>query len=465
MRLIDGTSLPFKGHIPADIDEWERTLVRYFLGVGQEGDASDIHAIEVSPTTLAQACGSGCDCEDEIEDAFRAALMRDQVRLLKELKDGPQRTPSTEVPNCFAPLAMTLLIDLLLDGASDEGNQFRAKLADWLRIKRAFSDLSGVKLMWEKLAQWLDTRVDQGAPFRRLVLPDPKSWRHIGYTRRLSFPNRADLKAVAQVLATVPERDQDNPGVVIQAAAQLVSRKSVSIGLKEAFDDFVLCYYSQRRAIVDHRFWRLVAQVRTVSIGPRLVAALDIAFTADEEREFRVVIERTEEVRVHWTLSAALRDKTLTASANLRPAVGRGLLFFRQVGLGHWTTEPNLAKCWDRVLVAFHDRFASVIRQRLGSVDRDGQWSLTIDPVDARKVAAELCTCGAMTDAEAQLFRPMATDGVRVHGAWLGLPGFLPLIDADTDEVRAISEGTNAADVRVTLEGGIRLKSESTRFL
>ena len=462
MHFVDRTNAPLERTIPADVNAWEHVLVRYFLAVGREGDASDIHAIEVSPRTLALACGIDPVREDEVEEAFRVALLRDPGCLLRALRDGPQRHPSADVPNCFAMLAMTLLIDLLLEGAAETGNQFRAKLADWLRIDRTFSDLSGVKLMWEELARWLEKRVAHGAPFRRLVLPDPKSWHHIGYTRRLSFPNRADVRAVAQVLAAVPERDLDNPVTVIQAAAQLGNRRNISIGLKEAYDDFVQSYYSQRRAIADHRFWRLAVQARAVGAKPRGLAAFDISLTADEEREFRVTRVSTEEVYVHWALSAALRDKTLTASSNLGSAVARGLLFFRQVGYGHWTAEPDLAKCRSRVLVAFDDRISNRPCERLGDVIRDGRWRLTTDSIDAIKVANELRMCGIMVDASVRLFRPMALDGVRVYGAWLGLPPFLPAIDADTGQLRVLAEGIDAAEVRISTAGSIRLLSETS---
>lgn len=462
MRLFDKERLSSKKTIPVSVDAWEHTLVRYFFAVGPEGDASDIHAIEVSPRTLTLACGGDPGSENEIESVFRNALLRDQACLLEALKSGPQRRPSVDVPNCFVPLAMTLLIDLLLEGTTGTGNQFRAKLADWLRMDRTFNDLSGVKLMWEELARWLEVRVAQGAPFRRLVLPDhPKSWNHIGYTRRLSFPNRADIKVVAQVLAAVPECDQDNPITVIQAAAQLDSKKHVSIGLKEAYDDFVQSYYSQRRAIIDHRFWCLIALARAVGAGSRLVATLEIVHTADDEREFRIVREHDEEICMYWALSAALRDKTLMASTSLGPAIGKGLLFFRQVGLGRWRAESDLAKCRDRVLVAFHNQFANIIRQRLGNVNRDSQWNLTIDPIDARRVATDLRMCGVTADATAQLFRPMASDGVRVHGAWLGLPGFLPSIDTDTDDVCVTSEQINATEVRVIVADPGRLESDA----
>ena len=450
-----------ENQLPITVNEWELVLVRYFLASDQEGDASDIYAIEVSPRTLALACGSDPSRASEAEEAFRTALLRDQVCLLRALKYGPQRRASLDAPNCFAPLAMTLLIDLLLDGATETGNQFRSKLADWLRIDRKFSDLSGIKLMWDALNQWLHTRIKHGAPFRQIVLPDPGSWHHIGYTRRLSFPNRADIRAIIYALANVPESDLSNPVRVIQAVAQLEGRRSISVGLKEAYVDFVQSYYSQRRAIADHRFWRLVAQARVVEAGPRLLATLDISHTADNEREFRVIREPTKETHVHWTLSAALRDKVLTTTTNLGPAISRGLLFFKQIGLGHWTAESNLKKCQTRVLIAFDNRYSNILHKQLGPVSRYEQWRLTLDPIDVIRVEDQLRMCSIILDSSVQLFRPMASNGIRVYGAWLGLPGFLPSIDADTAELQVTPEEDHIAAFRITKAATISLASDA----
>jgi hypothetical protein len=193
-------------------------LVRYFLAVGPSGDASDIRALEVTPTTLALACGVDANCQDQAEDAFRSALLRDQRYLWPALQQGSSRLPSKDAPNCFAPLAMTLLIDSFLDGDKYDNNQFRAKLASWLGVNRKFKNLAGVKLMWEELADWLDEQASAGRPFRRLVLPEhPVNWKHIGYTRRLSFPNRADVRAVERALDSTPEQDPTNPMAVINA--------------------------------------------------------------------------------------------------------------------------------------------------------------------------------------------------------------------------------------------------------
>lgn len=459
-RLEESVSSQTK--IPVSIDEWERVLVCYFLGVGSDGDASDIHSIEVSPRTLALACGVDPTYAEEAEEAFRGALLRDQAHLLRALREGPQRRSSTEAPNCFAPLAMTLLIDILLDGAEYAGNQFRVKLADWLQMDRTFNDLSGVKLMWEEVARWLNRRVAQGQPFRRLVLPQhPINWRHIGYSRRLSFPNRADMKVAVQVLSVVSRYAQDSPVALIHAAAQLTSKKNVSIGLKEAYADFVRSYYSKRRALADHRFWRLIEQARAEQQEARKErhVTLEIAVTADDEREFRIIQEHAEEAHLHLSLTAALRDEALVSCSSLGTAVTRGLLFFRLVGLGRWKAEPDLANCRDRVLAAFHQRFLPAIGGRLGKVENSGQWNLTVDPVDAEKVAFWLRACGVMPDPSARLFRAAVSDGVRVHGAWLGLPGFLPAVEADTDDLRVVSEEGEAVDLRAVAGSSVRLVS------
>ncbi len=446
--------------VPISIDAWESILVRYFLAVGLSGDASDIRALEVTPTTLALACGADASYQNQAEDAFRSALLRDQHYLWLALKQGSSRLPSKDVPNCFAPLAMTLLIDSLLDGDGYDNNQFRAKLASWLGVDRKFNNLAGVKLMWEELAGWLDAQALAGRPFRRLVLPEhPQNWRHIGYTRRLSFPNRADVRVVERALESTPQKDLTNPTAVINAFWNCSHRLHISTGLNEAFKDFQQAYYSQRRALADHRFWVLINKVRAAA-DPQVAqyAQLEIALTIDDEREFRVIVEGVDGARPYQTLPGALADQAISSSANLGASVSRGLLFFTQAGMGRWTAEPDLSKCRGHVLVACHDKTTARITNWLGQVVRYEHWRLTVDPVTTGMLAAELARCGLASN-DAGLFRPAVSDGIRVHGAWLGLPGFLPLITSDTPELRIISD-TGAAGLRIAAADNFRLTAE-----
>ena len=77
------------------------------------------------------------------------------------------------MPNCFTYLAMTLVIDTLLEGDYSGQGQFRDRLRSWLGTRRSLMQLSGVAVMWRALAAWLDVRAAAGEPFRRLVLPPP----------------------------------------------------------------------------------------------------------------------------------------------------------------------------------------------------------------------------------------------------------------------------------------------------
>lgn len=449
------------GGIPVTIDAWESALVRYFLAVPPSGDASDIFTLEVSAATLALACGVDVSYAIQTEQAFRNAMLRDEIYLLQALKQGSYRVPTADVPNCFAPLAMTLLIDSLLDGDSYENNQFRAKLASWLGVDRTFNDLSGVKLMWEELRDWLDAQASAGRPFRRLVLPaHPKNWVHIGYTRRLSFPNRADVRAVERILASTPQSDLANPTAIINAFWNCSHQFSLSIGLKEAFSDFQQAYYSQRRALADHRFWVLIHEIRTAHVAESpLYAQLEIAPTIDDEREFRVAVQGGDNTRSYQTLPGALADQIVSSSSNLSVGVSRGLLFFTQVGMGRWSAESDLGKCRGRVLVACHFKVGELVTNWLGKVVRYDQWRLTAEPVDVDLLAAKLLMCGIEANG-AGLFRAAASDGIRVNGAWLGLPGFLPLIKSDTSELCILAD-SGAASLHMTGCHDLRLAAES----
>ncbi|HCE6496707.1 hypothetical protein [Pseudomonas aeruginosa] len=138
---------------PKTFEEWERCLVRHFLVVGSDGDASDIRSFEVTPTTLALACGAGIDQERNIEESFRI-FMAGISNLPNRLNIGMQGASTRELPNFFIYLVMTLLIDSQLEGSGD-GNEFRGKLRKWLNSEHGFQQLPGVNIMWGRLgAGW-----------------------------------------------------------------------------------------------------------------------------------------------------------------------------------------------------------------------------------------------------------------------------------------------------------------------
>ncbi|MGS0741093.1 hypothetical protein ACVBEF_04535 [Glaciimonas sp. GG7] len=436
--------------LPSTLDEWERLLVNYFLMIAPDGDASDIHSFEVTRSTLAIACGVDMAFEEEVEVAFRKVLVNDPL-LIESLKCGSQRISTNEVPRFFTHLILTLFIDSLLDGKHLSKGAFRGKLSDWLG-KGKFANLKGVASTWKELVTWLDQRVAAGDAFRHLVLPDPRGWNQIGYTRRLSFPNRSDIRLVERV---VQERcvSLDYPAVALNAF--LLVKDEASTGLRDAIEDFRLSYYAQRRALAEHRFWRLLTRVRVgMYKGTSYQTNLELIFNEDAEREFCTSFQEETEIHGFSSLAEALISSGAASSANLGPAINRGILFFRQTGLGRWQVEPDLARCHDRVYVALATKHEGTIGQRLGQLIKVG-WLITAEPKSIKVVDSTLTQAYFLAGAGERIFRPAVTNGVRVQGLWLGLPRFLPSIDADTSELVVSANTVEAPAAKIVSTNGV----------
>jgi hypothetical protein len=229
----------------------------------QNSNADPIRSFEITPETLAIHCGLGLEHAHAAEEAFRLALKTDPY-LLWSLQNRKYHAATADVPNCMAMLALSLLVDSLLDGKYANQGQYRAKLAQWLDIDRSFTKLIGIATMWEELVEWLDERIAAGAPFRKLILPTPpRSWTNIGYTRYLSFPTKRDIALLRKLVEKQPKAAED-ASTLVRLLDPLVRSSTVSIGLNLAFQDFRKALRAGQ-ASSDHRFWKLVARARALA--------------------------------------------------------------------------------------------------------------------------------------------------------------------------------------------------------
>ncbi|MFV9487888.1 hypothetical protein ACNUIZ_16670 [Pseudomonas aeruginosa] len=438
---------------PKTFEEWERCLVRHFLVVGSDGDASDIRSFEVTPTTLALACGAGIDQERNIEESFRI-FMAGISNLPNRLNIGMQGASTRELPNFFIYLVMTLLIDSQLEGSGD-GNEFRGKLRKWLNSEHGFQQLPGVNIMWGALGRWLDKRVDEGLPYRRLILPIiPKTWCHIGYTLRLTFPNKVDLRLMEVFLANCPQAESD-PGLVVRSFPAILLNDRASDALKSAFSEFRESYLLGRRALADLRFWRLLRRAHAHSEKlERHSVVVDMMFDADGTREYFSSADQTSQAVFHPTLFLALNGVSAESSLNLSAAVKTGLLFFRQIGVGRWRAEARLCSAPQGLHMALARRHVSHLGSRLGRLVCEGDWFLTTTVHSYHSLHETLTPMGFFPRASEQIVRPRLSGGVRVAHGWLGRPGFLPHIESDTTDYII-----NPVDVRlekesIVMEGG-----------
>lgn len=438
-------------YYPATLHEWERVLTRALLSA--DGAVADpIRSFEITPETLAQHCGLGSEHAAGAEDAFRRALKSDPY-LHWSLQNGTFRTPTAEVPNCMALLALSLLVDSLLDGAYEGKGQYREKLAQWLGIRRSFMNLSGISTMWVELVAWLDKRVAAGDRFRPLILPDaPRSWTHIGYTRYLSFPTRRDIALLRKLIEKKPRAAEDASTLVL-LLDQLVNSSSVSFGMHAAFRDFRTALRAGS-ASVDHRFWRLVMRARALSGHAEAPAAtLRMEFDQDGGRHYRVTVAGSRDTWLPTSIGSAAGFEHLQASLNLGPAARRGVLFFRSCGHASWTAlgEPPVGVGPFHVAVAGrHLRLAS---SAIASFEPTGTWHVTSEPVATSTVNDMLKRLGLLASKMAVRTIALA-DGVHVGRAWLGHPRYLPVVDGAEGEIK-IAKADGGASGLTCINGAL----------
>lgn len=436
---------------PATLRDWEHTLTRALLRA-DGGNADPIRSFEITPETLAKHCGHTPDQAEEAERAFKRALVRDP-RLYWCLQYGRYWPTTLEVSNCMAILALSLLVDSLLDGEYEGQGQYRAKLAQWLGTHRSLMNLRGIAAMWVELATWLDSRVESGAPFRRLVLPDsPKTWTHIGYTRYLSFPTKRDVALLRRQVERNPDMAED-PRVLVGALDPLVRSGAVSYGFKSAFEDF-------RRALragaasIDHRFWRLVAyasQLAGHKEGSQ--ASFFMEFNEDGERHYRAM--GVSQLLFPPDIGDAVVSPMLGDSRNLGPSIRRGILFFRSSGLASWSAggEPPIGIGPFHLAVADrHVRSASITGARF---ERSGTWHVTTSPVAQGAVADVLSKLG-IRDAKQTVRMIGLADGVHVGKDWLGWPRYLPLVEGAREDVEVMPLSGDNASALACVDGTLR---------
>ena len=431
--------------LPTSLHDWELTLSRALLRA-DGGDSDAIRSFEITPETLAMHSGVGIEHAEAAEAAFRRAL-RNDPHLIWCLQHGTWKVPSDEQPNCMALLALTLLVDSLLDGVYVNKGQYRAKLAEWLGIERSFMDLRGIATMWAELVAWLDQRVAAGAPFRRLILPDiPVSWTQIGYTRYLSFPTKRDIRLLTKAIGCSSGASLD-PAKLIYQLDPIVQSATASHGLKAAFKDFRNALRSGA-ASVDHRFWRLATRVRDqVGQAAPAVGSLVMDFDEDGLRRFHVA-GADAVASAPALLGSAVAAPVVAESSNLGPTIRRGVLFFRSSGMARWTAAGEPPPGNGPFHLAIASRHFERARGAIAEFVASGSWVVTMQPIPAGTITDILRRIG-IADAKLTVRTIALVDGIRVGAAWLGQPRYLPYLEGASGSV-VVSPLFGAA------EGGVR---------
>ncbi|MEH2539211.1 MULTISPECIES: hypothetical protein [unclassified Bradyrhizobium] len=448
---------------PTTYLEWETVLTRHFLSIG-EGDASPLRSFEVTDFTLTDALGLEYDFRERVVEAFRAMFAEREASLVAALQHAEYRRYSgDEIPGCFAYLALTMLVEGMIDPDAS-GHEFRPKLASFLKLDRTFSNLAGINRMWLELEKWLNVRARKGLPFRALELPPVEEWRkQIGYSVRLSFPSRKDKSVVQHFL-------DDNDGVLGSPLEFLNRFRRVADGskssayLKSAYQDFLRSYLTGHRALADHRFWRLV---QAISLGRKTTVPFELSLEMlrdeDDLWSFAVSDATTGQLLGSYgTLAQAIAVCSAREGHELMRAVDLGVIFFRQSGHARWEAMPILAEGLSRVIVGLSPRVAGKIGAKLGPLERSGDWSIS-RIVPAGSAQDRLGAIVKLPKPEEQIRNVRIFGGVRSAGEWLGRTSFLPKLAADASGLTiAPRAGENDGMIRCEEEiaGTYAIRSE-----
>lgn len=443
---------------PVTPEGWESKLIDYFLRFRADGNAQDIRWFEVTPTTLAAAFADSGVSADEAEEAFRVCMSK--IRdLPQRLESGMMEKSTRRSPGYFTYLIMTLLISSQFD-AQDARNEFRLKLQNWLQATHSFQNLSGINKMWEALADWLRQRILEGEPYRCLILPPRDGRVQIGYTLRLAFPNKADLRLMSECLENYPQAAA-NTRQLIEYFQIVIQRQGVSHALKEAFVEFRDAWLLGRRALFDMPFWRL--RQRAVQISSSVTThqtIIDMYVDFDGSRCYFSVAGENDESIFHSTLSEALIARDAGSSGNLGKATKVGLLFFYEIGHGRWraTSSPDVDS--QRFHIALSSKHPVQMSKRLNEYIIEDEWILTAQALNRVSVMDIFRLVSSSSGIQGDdVTRPQLYGGIRIPGGWLGLPGLLPFVESDTQHYRIYVSGNVDTGKNVSVIDGRLISS------
>ena len=287
---------------------------------------------------------------------------------------------------------------------------------------------------------------------KRLVLPYiPSTWTHIGYTRRLAFPSRADVRFFERFSQSNVEALRD-PLKVIHLFAPLALERRACLALRDAFDDFRNAYLRRERALADHRFWRLVQKVSAGHSVRRPDVEIELVFNEDGDMEFITYSDASSDKTVSASLGAAIKFSEVERSGNRRISDRSRCSIFQTYSHGALGSDADeLTSTPSGLFVLFSCGLVNKLGSTLGDFVESGGWWMTQSPLMAGKIEYALSLHGYFESA-ARIFRASVVDGIRVKSAWLGLPSFLPRLNADTPdvEVRRVSAEETAQNLSIS---------------
>ncbi|MDB5963479.1 MAG: protein of unassigned function [Massilia sp.] len=361
-------------------EAWEELLVRHYLRSDGPYGGAPLRSIDATPLELARATCLDAITPEASRRSFLACF-HDMVATRDVLRGvAVPRARTRETPGYFRYLVLSTLVPALSeDGVSIR--DFRLRLGRLLELGGALSALEGLPELWNRLATWCERRRSEGEPYRRIVLPNPGHMRLIGYSVRLAFPSWRDRDRLVREIAHIGPASLLLPRTAIAKLQHPIEFDGYSASMRDAFWDFRERFQRGERLLSEHRFWRLLCDLRAstreslvhnvcgIEIDLLLVVGLD-----DADLELELTARRAGEgpdderevVRLAGCIDAVLggvRDlparvpnEVSSAARDIVEAVRLGVLVFVEEGWGRWSfAAPSAIFSGDAVAIARTD--------------------------------------------------------------------------------------------------------------
>lgn len=254
------------------LQEWNDRLLEHFFRK-KDDRAGAVSVLLVTADELARVAGNFSADPDAVRDAFVDAV-RDGIRRVKSLLEHasdyqgwPRLAPPSDAnPRFVAHLLFTCVA--ASESSDDLGDErsFVARLRELTQDQLPDHSLPSLPKLWNHFATWLS---ENAGRYRALHLPEPGGLTRIGYTTKLAFPDRRDLRQLSDLLDRAGLSGAEPPvGRVLTLVA--AERGKFKPTFLRALDEFRRLYETGERAkqasLAEHRLW---AAVREASLRGR----------------------------------------------------------------------------------------------------------------------------------------------------------------------------------------------------
>jgi hypothetical protein len=456
-------------------EEVEAALVAHYLSTDGPYGTGPLTHIDASDATLQEAF----QCQDPKEALVTLVHgCESDLDVAHFLERGwCGHWSDANAPGFFRFLVLTCAV--VADADRDaESQEFGHNLQRLLQTSRTFNIRSALPPMWRSLKEWCEKRRSEGAPIRRLVLPDPGDGVHLGLTNAISFPSWRDFRDLKREIGGIPKGRLSDPSRV---AINLCHRVTVYNGFRKQMEvsarDFYAHYQESASLLHLHPFWMAVQ--RALGAAPRRSKA--------QFKEFRIELQGSglpEETQIlfawsvdEWQLQQEsfggvpsavswLRERA-SASPILKAwhdRISTGAVAFMAERVGSWEATmkaPGIEAQWLYLVSA--TVYASIGG---GSAQWQrtewGDW-LLVGPVVGAEAARLHRLLRLDTRAPAHAAPMQFIGGVVTAAGWLGCSSLLPDLQYEGSGTVAVTpcEGSGPIpSLRVVERGRLRLESE-----